>query len=57
VLWYQTSEIHLQPIFQQMIKNMFVNNMLDLTECHLAAHKILLKELSKFEFIDVCIVF
>ena len=40
-----------------MIKNMFVNNMLDLTECHLAAHKILLKELSKFEFIDVCIVF
>lgn len=30
--------------------------MLDLTECHLAAHKILLNELNKFRFINIYIV-
>lgn len=39
-----------------MIKNMLINNMLDLTECHLAAHKILLNELSKFKFINICVI-
>lgn len=39
-----------------MIKNMVINNMLDLTECHLAAHKILLHKLNKFKFINICII-
>lgn len=42
--------------FQQMIQNILINNMLDLTECHLAAHKILLNELNKFRFINIYIV-